>query len=98
MPEKTTEVTVLGAGAVGIFCALSLAERGAKVRLIDRGDPGQETSYGNAGVISPWSVIPQTMPGLWKKLPSLMFGQFRPLSVRAATWPRMVPWGLSLLR
>ena len=98
MPETTTEVTVLGAGAVGICCALSLAERGAKVRLIDRGDPGQETSYGNAGVISPWSVIPQTMPGLWKKLPSLMFGQFRPLSVRAATWPRMVPWGLSLLR
>lgn len=98
MTDPRTDVTVLGAGAVGICCALSLVERGARVRLIDRGDPGQETSYGNAGVISPWSVIPQTMPGLWKKLPSLMFGSYRPLSVRAATWPRMVPWGLSLLR
>ena len=50
MPET---VTIVGAGIVGICCALSLQERGSKVRLIDRGAPGQETSFGNAGVISP---------------------------------------------
>lgn len=94
----TQEVTVLGAGIVGICCALSLAERGAKVRLIDKGEPGQETSFGNAGVISPWSVIPQSLPGLWKQVPRLMFGAYRPLSVRAGFWPRMVPWGLKFLR
>lgn len=92
------DVTILGAGIVGICCALSLAERGAKVRLIDKGEPGQETSYGNAGVISPWSIIPQSMPGLWKQVPKLMFGRYRPLSVRAGFWPRMVPWGLRFLR
>ncbi|WP_299848678.1 FAD-binding oxidoreductase [uncultured Roseovarius sp.] len=93
----TDDVTILGAGIVGICCALSLAERGAKVRLIDKGDPGQETSFGNAGVISPWSIIPQSMPGLWKQIPKLMFGHFRPLSVRPTFWPRMVPWGLRFL-
>lgn len=90
-------VTILGAGAIGICTALSLAERGEKVRLIDRGAPGQETSYGNAGVISPAAFIPNGEPGLLWQLPKLMTGPFRPLSVRMAHWPRMVPWGLRFL-
>ncbi|MEP1521181.1 MAG: FAD-dependent oxidoreductase [Ascidiaceihabitans sp.] len=56
-------VTILGAGIVGICCALSLQDRGVRVRLIDRGAPGQETSYGNAGIISPWSIVPQASAG-----------------------------------
>ena len=97
-PEAPSEpVTVLGAGIVGICCALSLAERGVAVTLIDRGDPGQETSYGNAGVISPWSFVPQSLPGIWKQLPKLMFGTYRPLSVRLGYWPKMIPWGLRFL-
>lgn len=91
-------ITILGAGAVGICTALSLAERGAQVRLIDRTDPGQETTFGNAGVISPWSFIPQALPGTWKKIPGLLLGKYRPLSVRPSYWPKMVPWGLSFLR
>lgn len=92
------EVTVLGAGIVGICTALSLLERGAAVRLIDRGNPGQETSFGNAGIISPWSIIPQSLPGTWRQIPKLMFGANPALSVRAATWPRMIPWGLHFLK
>ncbi|MCP5072918.1 MAG: FAD-binding oxidoreductase, partial [Rhodobacteraceae bacterium] len=60
--NEPPDVTVLGAGIVGICSALSLAEKGLRVRLIDRDDPGQATSHGNAGVISPWSVVPQSMP------------------------------------
>lgn len=90
-------VTIIGAGIVGICCALSLQERGIPVRLIDRGDPGQETSFGNAGVISPWSVIPQAMPGIWKKIPGMLLDPDGPLTVRAAFWPRMVPWGLRFI-
>lgn len=94
----TQQVTILGAGAVGICTALSLAERGCQVHLIDRGDPGQEASFGNAGVISPWSFIPQSLPGVWRQIPNLMLGKYRPLSVRPRFWPRMVPWGLAFLR
>ena len=93
--DKT--VTVIGAGIVGICCALSLRERGASVRLVDRAAPGQEASFGNAGVISPWSVIPQSMPGIWKSIPSMLLRRDGPLSVRPSFWPKMIPWGLRFL-
>lgn len=91
-------VTVLGAGIVGICTALALAERGYAVRVIDRKAPGRETSYGNAGVISPWSVVPQSLPSTWRQIPKLMFGAYKPLAVHVGAWPRMLSWGLRFLR
>ena len=93
----TPHVTVLGAGIVGICTGLSLLERGASVRLIDRGDPGQETSFGNAGVISPWSIVPQAMPGVWKKIPGWLIDPLGPVSVRPSYLPRLARWGLRFL-
>lgn len=90
-------VTIVGAGIVGICCALSLINRGVPVRLIDRAEPGQETSFGNAGVISPWSIIPIAMPGTWKKVPGMLLGSDRPLAVKTNFWHKMIPWGLSFL-
>lgn len=91
------QVTIVGAGIVGICCALSLLDRGIPVRLIDRGAPGQQTSFGNAGVISPWSIVPQALPGIWKKIPGWLLDPGGPLSVRANVWPEMIPWGLRFL-
>jgi D-amino-acid dehydrogenase len=93
----TTEVTVLGGGIVGICSALSLRERGFEVTLIDRDAPGQATSYGNAGVISPWSIIPQSMPGTWKKVPGWMLDPLGPVSVPVRYLPRVATWGLQFL-
>ena len=52
------DIIVLGAGMVGVSVALHLQRRGRDVALIDRRDPGEETSYGNAGLIqrSTWSA------------------------------------------
>ena len=94
---KTHEVTIIGGGIIGICSALSLQDRGIRVRLIDKDDPGQATSFGNAGVISPWSIIPHSIPGFWKGIPKLMLTGWRPLSVCSGSWPRMVPWGLKFL-
>lgn len=96
MPQHRdqTPVTILGAGIVGICTALSLLERGVPVTLIDRGAPGQATSMGNAGVVSPWSFVPQAMPGVWKTIPKLMFGDGRPLSIHPSMWRGMLPWGM----
>ncbi len=91
-------VTILGAGIVGICTALSLRERGVPVQVIDRGVPGQATSYGNAGVVSPWSFIPQAVPGIWKKIPQLMFGYGRPLSIHPKYALRMLPWWARFLQ
>lgn len=93
----TEQVTIIGAGIVGICCALSLQERGIPVRLVDRGEPGQETSFGNAGVVSPWSIIPQAVPGIWKKLPQMLLDPKSALSVRPSFWPKMIPWGMRFL-
>ena len=48
---QRTDAIVLGAGIVGTSVALQLAKRGLSVALIDRRGPGEETSYGNTGVI-----------------------------------------------
>ncbi|KFC63407.1 putative D-amino-acid dehydrogenase, FAD dependent [Bosea sp. LC85] len=66
---------VLGAGIVGVSCALALQKRGFMVTLIDRREPGSETSYGNAGVVSPTSVVPLNNPSLWKSLPNYLGNQ-----------------------
>src|SRR5438132_11901166 len=56
------DVIVLGAGIVGVSAALHLQRRGRDVALIDRRDPGEETSYGNAGLIQREAMIPYTFP------------------------------------
>lgn len=96
--DTTGPVTILGAGMVGICTALSLLERGVPVTLIDRGAPGQATSYGNAGVVSPWSFIPQSLPGMWRNIPKLMLGHGQPLSVHPRYALKILPWGLRFLR
>lgn len=53
---------------------------------------------GNAGVVSPWSIIPQSLPGTWKSIPKLMFGYGKPLSIHPRSLPAMIPWGLRFLR
>ena len=68
----TRTAIVLGAGMVGVSCALSLQKRGFDVTLIDRREPGRETSYGNAGVIGRSSLVPLNNPGLYAKLPADM--------------------------
>lgn len=53
---------VLGGGMVGVTSALHLQRRGWSVALIDRKEPGRETSYGNAGIIQSEAVEPYAMP------------------------------------
>lgn len=95
--DDTCDVNIIGAGIIGICCALSIAEKGLSVRLIDRGEPGQATSFGNAGVISPWSIIPQAMPGIWKQIPSMLLKSDGPLAVKPTYFPKLISWGLRFL-
>ena len=97
-PDTDASVAVLGAGIVGLCTALSLLERGVPVQVIDRGEPGQETSMGNAGVVSPWSIVPQSLPGLWRKIPGQLFSHGRPLSIHPKVAARMIPWGAGFLK
>ena len=57
-----TDVVVLGAGIVGLSTAIHLARRGKSVVLLDRRGAGEETSYGNAGLIQREGVFPYGFP------------------------------------
>ncbi len=56
------DVLVLGAGMVGTSTALAFQAQGHSVALVDRKAPGQETSYGNAGVIQAEAAEPYALP------------------------------------
>ena len=62
------DVLVLGAGIVGVSVAIHLAQRGRQVILVDRRQPGEETSYGNAGLIQREAVLPYAFPQSIKEL------------------------------
>lgn len=92
--EDHDRIVIIGAGIVGVCCALSLQQRGFSVHLIDREEPGQATSYGNAGVISPWSSVPQCLPGVWKQVPKWLLDPLGPVALQ---WQQLFPaaiWSL----
>jgi D-amino-acid dehydrogenase len=72
MSDSKTDVAVLGAGIVGVSVAFSVRQRGLSVVLVDRREPGSETSYGNAGVLSSGSISPFNNPSLWSALPKYL--------------------------
>ena len=56
------DVLILGAGIVGIATGIHLLKRGRSVTLVDKNQPGRETSYGNAGIIQREGVRPHAFP------------------------------------
>lgn len=99
MPDdQDCDITVIGAGIIGVCTALSLREKGADVRLIDRDAPGTATSFGNAGVVSPWSCVPQSLPGMWKNIPGWLLDPDGPAVIKPSHVLRFIPWALRFLR
>lgn len=68
------DILVLGAGMAGTCAALELTLRGHAVTLVDRGTPGRETSYGNAGIIQREAVEPYAFPRDWASVFSAACG------------------------
>jgi D-amino-acid dehydrogenase len=70
--DGQADVIVLGAGIVGVSAAYAARQRGLSVILVDRREPGSETSYGNAGILSSGSISPLNNPSLWNALPKYL--------------------------
>ena len=70
-----SEIIVLGAGIVGVSVALHLQRRGRQVLLVDRREPGRETSYGNGGIIQREAVRPRAFPRNWRDLLRIAAGR-----------------------
>ena len=86
------KIIVIGAGICGVSTAIWLQRYGYQVILMDRGEPGMGASYGNAGLIAQWAVVPMTTPTLWRKLPSLLLNSKSSFSLKWGYMPRLVPW------
>lgn len=98
MAEQTAaggpHTVVIGAGIVGACTALALQRAGHQVTILDPAPPGgeQAASYGNGCWLSPMSVVPPAMPGLWKKVPGFVADPLGPLAIRWRYLPRVLPW------
>jgi D-amino-acid dehydrogenase len=89
---QACDVIVLGAGIIGVSTALHLQARGRSVTLVDRGEPGGETSHGNAGLVERSSVIPYAMPRGLVRLARYASNRTTALRYAPAHLPRMLPW------
>lgn len=99
MTSPASHVAVIGAGIIGVCTALALLDDGHRVTLIDPGPPGgeQAASHGNGAFISPASIIPMSMPGLWRKVPGYLLDRNGPLTIDWRSLPRLAPWLLRFL-
>src|SRR5215472_7297911 len=86
------DAIVLGAGIVGTSVGLHLAKRGLAVALVDRRAPGEETSYGNAGIIEGNTVFPVAFPRDPKALLRIALKRAPDANYHLAFLPRVAPW------
>jgi len=92
------EITIIGAGIVGVNTALRLQAAGHRVQIIDMNEPAQGCSSGNAGVIAVYGVTPVSMPGLWKQVPKMLMDPMGPLTIRRQHALKLVPWLMRFMK
>ncbi len=90
-----TDAIVLGAGIVGTSIALHLAKRGASVALIDRAGLGEQTSYGNAGIIEGNTVFPPAFPSDLGALARIALKRAGEANYHLSFLPQIAPWLLA---
>lgn len=92
-------VLVLGAGVIGVTTAYYLAQQGYDVVVVDRQPSvANETSFANAGQISPGYASPWAAPGIPLKALKWMMREHSPFSLRLTTDPFQYQWMLQMLR
>src|SRR5690606_33849499 len=93
------KIAVLGAGVVGVTSAYYLARAGHEVTVIDRQPgPALETSFANAGEVSPGYASPWAGPGIPAKAVRWLLMRHPPLIVRPRFDPAMLRWLAAMLR
>src|SRR5215831_15676932 len=90
MSDQT--IIVVGAGIVGAATARALQRAGNRVTIVDSGEPGKATSYGNAGFIAIDHVLPLARPSTLKRVPQMLMDRNGPLTVHPPSIPYLLPW------
>ncbi|QRK82234.1 FAD-binding oxidoreductase [Pseudomonas granadensis] len=91
------DIAVVGAGIIGVACALRLARQGLRVVVIDPQPPGHGASFGNAGHLATEQVFPIADVSILKRLPGMLLDSMGPLRLDWRYLPRALPWFTRLL-
>src|SRR4051794_21549632 len=94
--ETKKSVAVVGAGVIGASIAFELQRRGLDVTLIDKGEPGRGTSFGNMASIA-LDFAAGSGPSTWRKMPGWLLDPEGPVWLRPAYAPKILPWFLRFL-
>ncbi len=70
--QPQTDIAVVGAGIIGVACALQLARQGRRVVVIDQQEPGMGASFGNAGHLATEQVFPIADLSILMRLPAML--------------------------
>jgi len=93
-----SHVSIIGAGIVGVSCAVYLRRAGVPVTLFDPGEPGDGCSAGNAGMLGVDSCVPTALPGIASRLPGMLRSSDGPLGLDPVQALRALPWVYHMLR
>lgn len=91
------DITVIGAGIIGLACALSLSRQGLRVLVLDKQEPGMGASYGNAGHMATEQVFPIADASILMRLPKMLLDPMGPLRLDWRHFPKALPWFTRLL-
>ncbi|KWK31862.1 amino acid dehydrogenase [Burkholderia stagnalis] len=86
------DTLVLGGGMIGVSVAVHLQQRGLSVALVDRKAPGNETSFGNAGLIQREGVYPYAFPRGFGTLLKYACNRSPDVRYHAAAMPKLAPF------
>jgi len=87
-----TDAIVLGGGIVGVSVALQLVRRGMSVALVERAGVGEQTSYGNSGVIEGSTILPPAFPASLSALLRVAFKRASDANYHLRFLARVAPW------
>ena len=95
--ENPQKIIVIGAGINGVSAAIWLRRAGHDVTLLDKDEPGAGASFGNAGLLAQWAIIPVNTPGLLTTGLKYLADPKSPLFMQWSYFPRLVPWLMKFL-
>jgi len=88
----TNLTIVVGAGVIGVASALALQQSGHQVVLVDKVEPCNGASFGNAGAVINGSCLPTATPGIIFNVINMIGKKHAPLSIKLSYFYKILPW------
>ncbi|QYX56922.1 FAD-binding oxidoreductase [Roseovarius sp. SCSIO 43702] len=96
--EQHKKIVVIGAGICGLSAAIWLRRAGHQVTLLDKEGPGAGASFGNAGLLAQWAIVPVNTPDILRTGLKYLADPNSPLFMQWSHLPRLAPWLLAYVR